>query len=96
MLPISSGPEQNTSTTVVNIFNNKYHDGSKGNIISLCKLKVSREITIQQAQNPATDKAQAYGDHVSGLTILFHYFKENDNTFRFTRHVSKETFVIFS
>ena len=31
----------------------------QGNIISLCKLKVSREITIQEAQNPTTDKAKA-------------------------------------
>ena len=45
------------------------------NIISIYKLKVRREITIQEAQNTATDKARAsvlkLRDRVIRFTILF-------------------------
>ena len=45
------------------------------NIISIYKLKVRREITIQEAQNISTDKAREsvlkLRVRVIGLTILF-------------------------
>ena len=70
MLPISSDLNKHILYNSGKSFLRNYHGGSQtAKIISIYKLKIRREITIQEAQNTATDKARE--SVLIGLTILF-------------------------